>query len=289
MPNAHSTDARIPSAWLDAARQIIREGVRHVLVLGAVDVGKSTFCRELLRAANGAGKAARLIDSDVGQKMVGPPACVTLGQTTSDAELSLLELVFVGTTSPVRAWRQLIAGTARLVEHAGKAIVVINTGGLLSGPGRRLKSQKLSALKPDLVIGIGEDSELNAVLNEASNLPVTRLPASPLARRKTEGERRAARREAFRAYFTPAVEVAIAIRDLEMIGAPAPQADPPIRLLVGLATEAGRDLGLGIVISVDTATATLICLTPVDPAEIALLRWGSITLDERFSDSPAAA
>jgi polynucleotide 5'-hydroxyl-kinase GRC3/NOL9 len=98
MPNAHSTDARMPSAWLDAARQIIREGVRHVLVLGAVDVGKSTFCRELLRAANGAGKAARLIDSDVGQKMVGPPACVTLGQTTSDAELSLLELVFVGTT-----------------------------------------------------------------------------------------------------------------------------------------------------------------------------------------------
>jgi polynucleotide 5'-hydroxyl-kinase GRC3/NOL9 len=198
-------------------------------------------------------------------------------------------LVFVGTTSPVRAWRQLIAGTARLVEHAGKAIVVTNTGGLLSGPGRRLKSQKLSALKPDLVIGIGQDSELNSVLNEASNLVITRLPASPLARRKTEGERRTARREAFRAYFTPAVEVAIAISDLEMIGAPAPQADPPIRLLVGLATETGRDLGLGIVISVDTATATLICLTPVDPAEIALLRWGSITLDERFSDSPAAA
>ena len=47
-------------------------------------------------AANGAGEAARLIDSDVGQKMVGPPAFVTLGQTTSDAELSLLEWVFVG-------------------------------------------------------------------------------------------------------------------------------------------------------------------------------------------------
>jgi hypothetical protein len=39
-------------AWSDAAGRIIREGNRRVLVLGAVDVGRSTFCRELLRAAD---------------------------------------------------------------------------------------------------------------------------------------------------------------------------------------------------------------------------------------------
>jgi len=289
MPNAHSAKPRIPPAWSDAATQIIREGVSRVLVLGTVDVGKSTFCRELLRAANHAGKAARLVDSDVGQKMIGPPACVTLGQATPDAELSLIDLVFVGTTSPVRAWHQLISGTTRMVEEAGDTLVVINTGGLLSGPGRRLKLEKLSALKPDLVIGIGQDPELNAVLNEASDLPIMRLPSSPLARRKTEGERRAARREAFRAYFAPAVEVAIAMRDLMIIGAPTPQAYPPIRLLVGLAAASGRDLGLGVVVSADTDAATIVCLTPVDPAEVALLRWGSITLDGTLSDRVAAA
>jgi polynucleotide 5'-hydroxyl-kinase GRC3/NOL9 len=274
---------------LNAAKQIIREDLCRVLVLGAVDVGKSTFCRELLCAANHAGRMIRLVDSDVGQKLIGPPACVTLGQATSDAELSLLGLVFVGTTSPVRAWRQLISGTAHMVERAGDAVVVINTGGLLSGPGRRLKLEKVSALKPDLVIGIGQDPELNAVLNEASDLRIMKLPSSPLARRKTEGERRAARREAFRAYFAPAIEVAIAMRDLEMIGAPTPHAYPPIRLLVGLAAASGRDLGLGVVVSVDTDTATIICLTPVDPAKVALLRWGSITLDSTLSDRVAVA
>ena len=39
MPNAHS-QPMTPPAWLDAAKQIIREGVLRVLVLGAVDVGK---------------------------------------------------------------------------------------------------------------------------------------------------------------------------------------------------------------------------------------------------------
>jgi hypothetical protein len=39
-------------AWSDAAGRIIREGNRRVLVLGAVDVGRSTFCGELLRAAD---------------------------------------------------------------------------------------------------------------------------------------------------------------------------------------------------------------------------------------------
>jgi polynucleotide 5'-kinase involved in rRNA processing len=103
MPNAHSKKPSIPPAWLDAAKQTIREDVCRIIVLGAVDVGKSTFCGELLRPAHQAGRTARFVDSDVGQKMVGAPACVTLSQATSDAELSLIGLVLVGTTNPVRA------------------------------------------------------------------------------------------------------------------------------------------------------------------------------------------
>jgi polynucleotide 5'-hydroxyl-kinase GRC3/NOL9 len=126
MPNAHSAKPSIPPAWLDAAKQIIREDVCRIIVLGAVDVGKSTFCRELLRAAHQAGRTARLVDSDVGQKVVGPPACVTVAQATSDAELSLMGLVFVGTTNPVRAWRQLIPGVARRGEQAEKPGTLIS-------------------------------------------------------------------------------------------------------------------------------------------------------------------
>ena len=79
------------------------------------------------------------------------------------------------------------------------------------------------------------------------------------------------------------------MRDLEMIGAPAAQAYPPTGLLVGLRESSGRDLGLGIVVSVHPETEKLICFTPIDPAGVGLLRWGSIKLDKTFSESPAAA
>src|SRR3954451_21991417 len=65
---------------------------RHALVLGAADVGKSTFCRFLLGHLRARGRRTALLDTDVGQKTVGPPACVTLAGADRSA------LFFVGTT-----------------------------------------------------------------------------------------------------------------------------------------------------------------------------------------------
>src|SRR3954454_16463187 len=96
-----SGNLEVPSDWGEAATAIVRSGIRRVLVAGPVDAGKSTFCRILLAEAAAAGRTAELVDADVGQKMVGPPACVTLG-AASVAGFALRDLVFVGTTDPLR-------------------------------------------------------------------------------------------------------------------------------------------------------------------------------------------
>lgn len=70
-----SSPEEVPSEWVDAAAQIGAGKARRVVVIGAVDSGKSTLCRFLLSEARRAGRSPALLDCDVGQKTVDrPPA-----------------------------------------------------------------------------------------------------------------------------------------------------------------------------------------------------------------------
>jgi polynucleotide 5'-hydroxyl-kinase GRC3/NOL9 len=270
-----SAPLHIPAEWAQAAEHVCRQVTRRALVLGARDVGKSTFCRFLADASLQASRGTALLDTDVGQKMIGPPACVTM----SDAHG--LSLAFVGTTNPVLGWRRLIDGMHRLVERTDVDFLIVNTSGLLAGPGQRLKAAKIDELRPDLLIVLGEDPVLEAIAGDRPALPVLRLPSSPGARRKTDGERRAARREAFRIYFAGATILRLERRMVQSMEADAAL---PAGLLVGLSDER-TDLGLGLV--VDSNDATLEVLSPVAGNGIRRIVPGLLRLDEHFSEMPA--
>jgi polynucleotide 5'-hydroxyl-kinase GRC3/NOL9 len=268
----------IPPEWAEAADRILRDARRRVAVIGPVDAGKSTFCRFLVAHAAGTGRSAGLLDTDIGQKTLGPPACVTV----SDA--GGLRLAFVGTTSPVHGWNRLIAGTHRLARQADAKLLVVNTSGLLAGPGRRLKAAKIQALRPDLLVTLGDSPDLGPVLDDHPQTPVLRLSPSPSARRKTDGERRAIRRNAFKAYFEAAMPVALRPRQVSM-----PFHDPlPERLLVGLSDEGGEDVGLGILTGT-SGNAGITILTPVADSLIHRVVPGFLCLNEGFSETRAAA
>ena len=69
----------IPPAWDWSADQIVQHRWRKILVLGGVDRGKSTYCRFLTRRCLETGQRVAVVDTDVGQKDIGPPATLTLG------------------------------------------------------------------------------------------------------------------------------------------------------------------------------------------------------------------
>lgn len=276
--NGFSHDAVDPSAaihvppdWADAAERMQRDGVRSALVIGGVDVGKSTLCRFLLHRAKQAGRSAALLDTDVGQKMIGPPACVTL----SDARG--VRLSFVGTTNPVLGWQRLIDGVRRLADATDADFLLANTSGFLAGPGRRLKAAKIEALRPDLLLAVGGGPDLDAILRDHSQMPFLVLSRSPEARRKTDGERRSARREAFREYFAEASVATFARERL-------PGGRYPAGLLVGLSDERGTDLGLGILLGY-ASTAAVEILTPDTARDIRQVTPGSICLGQDFSET----
>jgi polynucleotide 5'-hydroxyl-kinase GRC3/NOL9 len=253
------------------------------MVLGAADAGKSTLCRVILAHAARAGRPMAVLDADPAQKLLGPPACVTLGHGIGGQAAAI---AFLGTLNPLQGWQGLIAGVRRLSADAGSdGLLLVNTSGLLAGAGRRLKAAKIAAARPDLLLALGEDPGLEAVLRDHVAIPTLRLPRSPLARRKGEGQRRALRRLAFRAYFAGAPAWLLALDGLRPEGVPPDGADDAAGCLLALEGADGRDLVLGVVLA-DERPARLHLRAPRPTAPPAALRWGALRLGEDWSDRP---
>jgi polynucleotide 5'-hydroxyl-kinase GRC3/NOL9 len=241
-----------------------------------------------------AGQHAAVLDADPAQKLVGPPACVTLGR---GAVPVLAALAFVGTLDPLWGWRRLVAGTARLAADAPpEDLLIVNTSGLLAGAGRRLKAAKIAAVGPQVLVALGEDPRLDAILADHARIPALRLGRSLLARRKREGERRAVRRAAFQAWLAPAPAWVLDLQGLWLEGEADGPALPLPGHLVSLADAVGRDGALGVVLSGAPDGNGLVLRAPRPEQRVAGLRWGKLRLEgdpagwaARFGGAPATA
>jgi polynucleotide 5'-hydroxyl-kinase GRC3/NOL9 len=225
MPQARpEPDARaaappdIPAAWRRSAAQIARHRWRTVLVLGASDRGKSTYCHFLARELCGTGEQVAFVDADIGQKDVGPPATVSLGFADAAAGLSAARLAgfyFVGHVNPVAHFLTIVIGTQRMALAAADApFVVVDTVGLIHGSGRALLGYQIEALEPDAIVALERDDELEPVLKAHRHRRILRLPVSARAVAKSARARRALRERAFCAHFAGAQDLEVPLDEL---------------------------------------------------------------------------
>jgi polynucleotide 5'-hydroxyl-kinase GRC3/NOL9 len=190
---------------------------RKVLVLGAVDRGKSTYCAFLSQRCLAAGLCVAVVDTDIGQKDVGPPATLTLGYpeaTQSLAEVLPVAWYFIGATSPAGHLLPMIVGLRHLLDSARAACIIMNTTGFIHGPGRVLKGYKIEAVQPDVIVALEQGRELRALLQAHRHYRILRVPPSAHATTKTQEQRRAARERAFGVYFAAAQHVELALRQV---------------------------------------------------------------------------
>lgn len=211
--NAHKmaeVSLHIPKAWHRSVRYILSKHLRRILVIGATDRGKSSYCKFLINALLREGQTASFVDADIGQKDIGPPATVTLADFAAPVdftEASCNGMYFVGHTSPFAHFLPLVVGTRQLVEAAKGECAVIDTAGLVQGRGRVLASFQIDSLRPDVIVCLERGDELAPIRHAARHLNIIRLRPSHQVIRKSPELRRQLREEAFQAHFKGAGEM----------------------------------------------------------------------------------
>lgn len=158
------------------------------LLVGAVDVGKTTLARALSRELGG-----EVVDADLGQSAIGPPTAVTLGTY----EGGMRDGYFVGDTTP-RGHLLAAACGAKLMAQAAQRPTVVDTDGFIAGgAGRAYKLSLLELLQPDLLVLIPKGHELDFLIPAYPEERIVSVRLSGV-RGKSREARTQARERAFR-------------------------------------------------------------------------------------------
>jgi polynucleotide 5'-hydroxyl-kinase GRC3/NOL9 len=258
----------VPLKWAQLAVERLRG---TLLVVGASDVGKSTFSRYLYGRLCAGSVRTAFLDGDPGQSTLWPPTTITLaigraGETVFPPQGRTLHW-FVGATTPRGHMLPLLVGAARLVQaayEAGAEAVVYDTSGLI-GPvegGLTLKLAKVDLLRPSAVFAIqrrGELERLLVPLRRSRRVRPIDLQPSGAARQKSTPERQAHRADQFASYFRSGRLVEIEWSKMAVL--PSPGFAP--NRLVALEDADGFVLGLGIVLDHDVRARRVTLHTPL--------------------------
>jgi polynucleotide 5'-hydroxyl-kinase GRC3/NOL9 len=264
----------IPREWEDALGEILSNRLRKVVVLGDEDTGKSTLALYLLSKVSER-FGVSLVDADIGQKDLGPPATITLGRAEQQVsrfdEMDILDMFFVGSVSPSGHLLPLVVGTRLLADNAMTPFLVVNTTGFIRGAGFALKTFKIELLRPDAILTLERRGELETMVKAFPHIRALRLPVSERAGRKSARERTKRRQKAFRDYFRGSRIVKLKRESLRLQRGSSLKKN----LLCGLADRRNNLLGLGVVTS---CSDEISILTPVE-GEIRIIQLGSMWLE----------
>ena len=190
-----------------------------IIVVGAVDVGKSTLSAILANKSVQLGRKTFVIDADIGQNDLGPPATVSMcevrGIVTHLRQLSAEVSVFVNATSAERVWQKVVDAVPKLVRYAvsrGGETVIINTDGWVVGEeAAKYKAELIRRVSPSYVIGIEREDELKLIMSlvpEYSDRFIIVRPPAALRIRGFE-DRRIHREMGYGRYLQPAKEISL--------------------------------------------------------------------------------
>lgn len=272
----------IPGAW----HKLDLSGLAGTLmVIGAPDVGKTTFARYLFGRLAAEGQRVAFLDGDPGQTHLGPPTTMTVSPLsaveTGYTPKGESRRWFVGSTTPSGHMLQVLSGAGRLVQAAAASTLVYDTSGLVDPTlgGVALKFAKIDLLRPATVFAIQKNEELEPILQPLRRSRRTQLVVlepSPGVQRRDAANRQAHRASQFSLHFTGSRVQAV---DWGRYGVfPYPQF--ALNRLVALEDPGGFTLALGIIQSIDRQKRRIEIITPLDSLEqVTALHLGDLLVE----------
>lgn len=288
---------QIPDEWRELCRNTRR--LQSVLVFGATDTGKSTLIRFLTSELLSSGSPVSLINTDVGQSDVGPPATMSISIVrspfTSYQELAVDGMYFIGTNSPSGNTTRCLTGFHRMLEYAARKpeipVIVNTTGWAACCEAQQYKRAKLEMQNPGLVICFEGCEELEEIIRpycRMKNPEIVKLPVSPWVKVRSLEERQKARMEKYRRYFQGSSLHSVNLRKVTLMGitwAELFQGDFT-NTLIGLYDSRNTCRGMAILRCVDVGRTTVELEAPLPAmADLAALHPGLAKLEELPSDS----
>ncbi len=273
----------IPKSWKDAVDGVLFSGeLVSILVMGDVDRGKTSFCTYLANHALKKGRKVGIIDGDLGQSDIGPPATVGLARVVKpivglfDAQAE--SVAFVGATTPSKAFNASLNALKTLKSKSQEMdidFLIVNTDGWVEGEDAiNHKDQVVELFGSTAVIVIREDDELEPLLNTLRGLRTFIVESPKTVRKRGHETRKTLRELAYRKYLKDAKVLCCSLGHIKIKEGSIEHGDPIssdlMRMiddeggpLVGLEGSAGKFLGIGILHFIDLKKRILKVYTPV--------------------------
>lgn len=280
---------RVPAEWVETLPDL--DAARVVLVIGATDAGKTTFTAWLANELRARGHRVAIVDADVGQSEIGPPATVGLGEVrgplTRPGDAGVIDIEFVGVTSPGRRPWQVAEATGRLAAKARSRFdrVVVDTSGFVAGGfAAAVKQRKIAAVDPDLVVLIqnsDESEHLVRAVRDRERPRVLRLPAVRGTQPRNPDVRRRHRVTALARYFADARSRTLETSRLALrsvTGTPVALETLAEGTLAALQDANGATVALAVIEATDPANSRLTVRTTHAGACVAAVVIGETTL-----------
>jgi len=263
------------------------------VILGDVDSGKSTFCTYLANTCLDHKIQPSIIDGDVGQADIGPPT-TTSSSTVTRYIFSLQELRpershFIGDTSPSSVPDKLVRSISDLIDSLsteGETTILNTDGWVREDEAVEHKLRLLDSIRPDLVLALSLDHELDHIL-ELQKRSVLRLEASSFSRTRTREERKKAREEGYRRFLKNPKHLDLRLNTikLRMFNAPKQQRLDQTTshrgTITGLLNEKGELLSIGRIERIGHGNIRITTSAEATPRIVEL---GAVILSSRLEE-----
>ena len=255
-----------PEEWYTVLKDLEKErGI--AILLGATDTGKSILGKFLIFNLCQRGLKVALVDADIGQSFLVPPATIGFAVFKSDPDwevvLSPPEIFFVGSTTPEGHFPIHLKGVKMMVDKApsyGAEVIIVDTTGFVLGEaGKELKRRKIDLISPRFIIALQKSNEIEHVLDlykENPRYKIHRLPLSEQVKPRSMEERRIYRTNRFQEYFKHSTIYELVINEIKIEGEvldangdtiPLDWALRINGLLIGLKDSNDETLALGVI------------------------------------------
>lgn len=288
----------IPTSWTEAfqAVETIQNKPAVIMVMGKIDSGKSSFSTHLVnKLVDGKIKVA-IIDGDLEQADIGPPCTVAYGYTvrkiTEIHEVKMSNAFFIGTVSPIQTINRTIEGLAamqqEIIQKAEADYVIINTDNCVESESAvNYKTQLVNQLKPDLIVGIQSQEELEPILSNIStaNTSICYVESSVAVNGRVPEKHTRLRELSYAKYLKDAKVRSLNYMEIQDRNMLPMEAGKEKGILVGLQDLKKRFLGIGIMLEYNRERRVMKVLTSVD-SKISIVSVGRIKLDPELKELP---